>query len=71
MLRKLPKSYEEKIAEKLANEMKDSTLNLDQVGFYLGRMLPSYLLNRLAVITEAGKYEQEIVNGQQQDRLFD
>lgn len=68
--RRLPKSHEEKIAEKLANEMKDSTLNLDQVGYHLGRMLPSYLLKRLSIVVEAGEYEMEIQNGQQQDRLF-
>lgn len=68
--RRIPKSHEEKIAEKLANEMKDSTVNLDQVGYHLGRMLPSYLLKRLSIVVEAGEYEMEIQNGQQQDRLF-
>ena len=68
---RLPKTHEEKIAEKLADQMKDSTLNLDQVGMYLGRMLPSYLLKRLSIVVEAGEFEQEILSGQQQDRLFD
>ena len=56
----MKKSEEEKVAERLANLVKDSTLNLDQVGEYLGRMLPSYLLKRLVMIAEAGEYEREM-----------
>ena len=53
------KSDEEKIAEKLAQQMKDSTADLEQVGKYLGRMVPSYLLNRLDNVVEAGYHERE------------
>lgn len=54
------KSEEEKAAERMANLVKDSTLDLDQVGQYLGRMLPSYLLKRVAIIAEAGEVEREL-----------
>ena len=53
------KSDEEKVAEKLAQQMKDSTMDLEQVGKYLGRMTPSYLLNRLDNVVEAGYHERE------------
>lgn len=59
MGKKLGKSEEEKVAEKIANQMKDSTMNLDEVGKYLGRMVPSYLLNRLDNVIEAGYEERE------------
>jgi hypothetical protein len=59
MGKKLGKSEEEKVAEKIANQMKDSTMDLDEVGKYLGRMVPSYLLNRLDNVIEAGYEERE------------
>jgi hypothetical protein len=59
MGKKLGKSEEEKVAEKIANQMKDSTMNLDEVGKYLGRMVPSYLLNRLDNVVDAGYEERE------------
>jgi hypothetical protein len=59
MGKSLGKSEEEKVAEKIAQQMKDSTTNLDEVGKYLGRMVPSYLLNRLDNVVEAGYEERE------------
>ena len=59
MGKKLGRSEEEKRAEKIANEMKDSTLNLEEVGKYLGRMAPSYLLTRLDNVVEAAYHERE------------
>lgn len=53
------KSDEEKVAEKLAQQMKDSTMDLEQVGKYLGRMVPSYLLNRLDNVVDAAYHERE------------
>jgi hypothetical protein len=53
------KSEEEKVAEKIAKELKDSTMNLDEVGKYLGRMIPSYLLKRLEIVVESGNAERE------------
>ena len=59
MGKKLGKSEEEKVAEKIAQQMKDSTMDLDEVGKYLGRMVPSYLLNRLDNVVDAGYEERE------------
>ena len=55
----LPKTEEEKTAEKIANLMKDSTIDLDSVGWYLARMRPSYLPQRLRIIAEAVEAEME------------
>jgi hypothetical protein len=57
--RRLPKTEEEKTAEKIANLMKDSTIDLDQVGIYLGRIRPNYLYKRLILIAEVAEYETE------------
>ena len=57
--RALPKSDEEKTAEKIANLMKDSTIDLDQVGVYLGRIRPNYLYKRLMLIAEVAEHETE------------
>jgi hypothetical protein len=59
MSRRQPKSDSEKIAEQLANIVKDSTLDLDQVGIYLSRIRPSYLYKRLLIIVEAAEAESE------------
>ena len=59
MPRRHGKSEEEKVAERIAKELKDSTMNLDEVGKYLGRMIPSYLLKRLEIVVEAGNVERE------------
>ena len=61
-MKRISKSDEEKVAEKIANTVKDSTINLDEVGRYLGRMIPSYLLKRIAIIVEAGELEREVVD---------
>jgi hypothetical protein len=59
MSRRHPKSEAEKTAEQLANIVKDSTLDLDQVGIYLSRIRPSYLYKRLLIIVEAAEAESE------------
>jgi hypothetical protein len=59
MSRRHPKSDSEKVAEQLANIVKDSTLDLDQVGIYLSRIRPSYLYKRLLIIVEAAEAESE------------
>ena len=57
---RLPKTNEEKVAEKLAHIVKDSTIDLDTVGWYLARIQPSYLYNRLRVIAESAEQEREM-----------
>jgi hypothetical protein len=59
MSRRHPKSNSEKVAEQLANIVKDSTLDLDQVGIYLSRIRPSYLYKRLLIIVESAEAESE------------
>jgi hypothetical protein len=59
MSRRHPKSESEKIAEQLAEIVKDSTLDLDQIGIYLSRIRPSYLYKRLLIIVEAAEAESE------------
>jgi hypothetical protein len=59
MSRRHPKSEAEKVAEQLANIVKDSTLDLDQVGIYLSRIRPSYLYKRLTIIVESAEAESE------------
>jgi hypothetical protein len=59
MSRRHPKSEAEKTAEQLSNIVKDSTLDLDQVGIYLSRIRPSYLYKRLTIIVESAEAESE------------
>ena len=56
----MKKTHEEKIADRLAGIVKDSTLDLETVGQYLGRMVPSYLLQRVMIVAEAGQHEREM-----------
>jgi|TARA_B110000503_G_C7112588_1_gene398815 hypothetical protein len=58
MSKRLGKSEEENIANKIADQMKDSTVDLDEVGKYLGRMVPSYLLNRLDNVVDSAYHER-------------
>ena len=62
-MRKL-KSREEKVAEKIAQLLDSLTLDLDQVGKYIARFLPTTIYNRLLIIAEAAEYEKEEQNEQ-------
>jgi hypothetical protein len=53
------KSNEEKVAEKIAKLIEGLTLDLEEVGKYFGRFLPSTLYHRLMVIAESAKFERE------------
>lgn len=57
-MRKL-KSREEKVAEKIAQLLDSLTLDLDQVGKYIARFLPTTIYNRLMIIAEAAEWEKE------------
>lgn len=59
MIRKLHKSQEEKIADKVAELLSDVRLDLDQVGIYLARYSPNLSYNRLMIIAEAAEHEKE------------
>jgi hypothetical protein len=60
-MRKL-KSREEKVAEKIAQLLDSLTLDLDQVGKYIARFLPTTIYNRLLIIAEAAEHEKEDKN---------
>lgn len=62
-MRKL-KSREEKVAEKIAQLLDSLTLDLDQVGKYIARFLPTTIYNRLMIIAEAAEWEKEENNEQ-------
>jgi hypothetical protein len=66
----MKKSEAEKVAEKLLNLTKDSTLDLEQVGIYLSQSYPAYLIKRLAYIVEVAEDEKAGVNVGQYDTLF-
>lgn len=67
------KSDEEKVAENVAKLMNDLTLDLDQVGVYLGRIRPATSYRRLEIIMEAAREEREDTvdyDRYKQDTLF-
>lgn len=63
-------SKNEKTAVKIAELLNDVTLDLDQVGQYLGRLAPTISYNRLMIIAESAEWEKEQVELKNQPRLF-
>mgnify|MGYP000001605522 CR=1 FL=1 len=53
------KSQEEKTAEQLAKLVCDLRLDIEQVGVYVGRMLPATTFRRLQVIAESAEHENQ------------
>ena len=62
-------STAEKTAVKISDLINNLTLDLDQVGMYLGRD-SNITYNRLMVIAEAAEFEKEIQSGKQFNTLF-
>lgn len=52
-------SNEEKVALAIAKLLDSLTLNLDDVGKYLARLLPTTIYNRLMIIAESAEWEKE------------
>ena len=52
------KPDESKIADRLSKIVSDVTLDVEQVGLYIGRM-PNVILHRLEIITEVAREEKE------------
>ena len=52
-------SNEEKVAHAIAKLLDSLTLNLDEVGKYLARFLPTTIYNRLMIIAESAEWEKE------------
>lgn len=59
---RLPKSEEEKVAEKIAQIVSNVNLDLDSVGIYLARIRPSISYNRLMLIAESAEFEKENID---------
>lgn len=55
--RRLPKSVEEKVAEKIGDQLTDFTLDLEAVGFYLSRQ-PHIITTRAIEVLEATEYNK-------------
>jgi hypothetical protein len=51
---------EEKAAKKLATIVNDLTLDIEEVGRYLGRQAPNVSYHRIIVIAESAQYEREM-----------
>jgi hypothetical protein len=69
----MTKSDEEKVAGAIAKMMNDLTLDLDQIGVYLGRIRPATSFRRLEIIMEAAREEREDTvdyDRYKQDTLF-
>ena len=56
------KTDEEKVAKALTNLVNDLTLDVEQVGVYLGRESPNVSLRRLTDIMETANEERKAVN---------
>jgi len=57
--RNLPKSKEEKVAQKLSEIVNDYTLDLEEVGRYFYRVAPKVSYNRIVEIVEVAEFERE------------
>lgn len=60
--RRLPKSYEEKVALKLSDIVNDYNLDLEETGRYLARVAPTVSYNRIKEIVEVAEIEKESKN---------
>jgi hypothetical protein len=58
MSKRLPKSKEEVVAEKIAEVVSDLRLDLEQVGIYVARQ-PNTVYRRIQIVSESAKYEKE------------
>jgi len=57
--RNLPKTKEEKVAQKLSEIVNDYTLDLEEVGRYFYRVAPKVSYNRIVEIVEVAEFERE------------
>jgi hypothetical protein len=55
---RLPKSEEEKVADKIAELVTDLRLDLEQVGIYVARQ-DNVVYRRVQIVSESAKYEKE------------
>ena len=57
---KLPKSNEEKLANKITLLMSDLSLDLEAVGLYLARTAPHIIYRRTLEVLEAMEYNKQV-----------
>ena len=69
MTRRINKSNEEKVANRISELLSDIRVDLDQVGIFLARN-GNLAYNRFMLIAEAAEFEKELENGRQQYTLF-
>ncbi len=58
-MRKHTKTNEEKVAEQIAKQLTNITIDLDQVGLYFARSIPTVIYNRLMLVAESAEWEKE------------
>jgi hypothetical protein len=56
--RRLPKSKEESVAEKIAELVTDLRLDLEQVGIYVARQ-DNVVYRRVQIVSDSAKFERE------------
>jgi hypothetical protein len=60
----------EKTAVKIAELLNDVTIDLDQVGIYLGRLAPTISYNRLMIVAESAEFEKHDNKVNELEMLF-
>jgi hypothetical protein len=60
----------EKTAVKIAELLNDVTIDLDQVGIYLGRLAPTISYNRLMIVAESAEFEKHDSQANELEMLF-
>jgi len=65
---------EEKIAQKIAKELSDFTIDLEKVGYYLAKATPYLIYRRALEVLESAQFQLDTVEqnriGYNNDRLF-
>jgi hypothetical protein len=72
--RKVEKTNEEKVAEKIGVLLSDFHLDLEKVGVYMSRALPYLVFRRALEVLESAQFQLDIVEQKRveynSDRLF-
>jgi hypothetical protein len=72
--RKVEKTKEEKVAEKIGILLSDFTLDLEKVGVYMSRSLPYLIFRRSLEVLESAQFQLDTVEQKRveynNDRLF-
>lgn len=74
MSRNVPKTKEEKVAEKIGVLLSDFHLDLEKVGVYMSKSLPYLVYRRSLEVLESAQFQLDIVEQKRveynYDRLF-